>query len=1161
MGVLEFFDGKNILLTGVTGFLGKVVLEKILRSLPGVNKIFVLVRAKKGSSTPERFKKEVLGSMAFDRIRKSLGASGLQDLINSKIVYVTGDLTKDKIGLSPQDERMLEENVNVIISLAASIDFDMRLDEAVHINVEGPLRLLDLAKRTKNLAIFTHISTSYVNCDKRGLIEEKIYEPIDGRDPEDLLQEILAIPAALIPKMQKKFVGDFPNTYTITKNLAEKILQKRRGKVPLVIVRPSIVGCAWKEPVPGWVDTISAAGAIILLGGIGFLTHIPGSNKVTGDQIPVDFVTNCILASSARYAGDLTLPIVQIGSSSRNPMTWGLTQDVLIDYFKHATVEKRVGMPTIKMIPNDTVLKFHLLKRKLPAVTFARLSNIMGNQNLQKQARRLVKIIERAESLGETFRHFTSKSWIFKSDRVDELMAFMTPNERITFEIDVTKVDFRAWTQYYCYGLHRFVLKENVEPPSQQTTDLLSKFPEHHFSDVIWAWKRGKFGNTRSRVEFRTQVLNSTRVQESIKGVIADQLRKVAPEMKEKMQDTITKQVTKSAFECANQMLADYQQPTIRFFAWFLHKLYKQIYDQVVVDEAMLQRLHDYDEKVNGPLLLIPTHRSYIDFLIVSYLFFAYNIKVPFIAAAEDFQNIVLVHKILRSSGAFFIKRRKSDYQSIYKAIMYEYVHRILLDSHHLEFFIEGTRSRSGKLLPPKLGLLGIATDTFFDGKLQNMHILPISINYEHVLEGETFPLELLGEEKVKESLLRIIRAAKILKMNFGRIYIDFGEPISLRQYVDNAVRKNEEVSSTALNPFVNKKDRQQIVKNLGWDIVYKLSEHTVIMSTAIVAAILLMYRKGISEDQLVKKTEWLVKEIEIRGGKIGGGFSDSAVLAVKNAMTHLNEVVNSQKDMFKPSVSPKNDYKNVLLLSYYRNSILHVFANESLIACAIAAFGQQIAWQEGVELKRLWEEVDFLLKLLHKEFIIPNRIKTYEQFVAKIDFMISRNILVATGENRVKVAAGAQGELSITFLCSLVWPFIDCYWLSMVFVFSVKDQNQTLSEGKLHQNIQWFAESMYEERVIDHYESCSVDTIKNACKIYQEWNVLTIDSNENAEEPLLGQESEPIVKLKMPEEKMKHLEDHISKFQKNAFARSVNSPIDIARKSMLVDYPFMAKL
>jgi 1-acyl-sn-glycerol-3-phosphate acyltransferase len=203
---------------------------------------------------------------------------------------------------------------------------------------------------------------------------------------------------------------------------------------------------------------------------------------------------------------------------------------------------------------------------------------------------------------------------------------------------------------------------------------------------------------------------------------------------------------------------------SIRLFAWFLHKVFKTIYEKVVVDTQALLKLRNHNEKELGPLIVIPTHRSYVDFLIMGYVFFGYQVKLPHIAAAEDFLNMALVHILLRKSGAFFIKRNQQKHRILYKAILDEYISKILGDSHYLEFFIEGTRCRVGKMLPPKFGVLSIVAKNVLDGRIPDAQILPITLNYEKVLEGQSFTYEMMGESKVKESLTRLIKAVDTLK-------------------------------------------------------------------------------------------------------------------------------------------------------------------------------------------------------------------------------------------------------------------------------------------------------------------------------------------------------------------------------------------------------------
>lgn len=146
------------------------------------------------------------------------------------------------------------------------MDFNARIDEALNINTIGTLRMYSLAKRCKKLQNFLHVSTAYVNSNqKSGWIDEEIYS--NDKDPEELLQSLISTPVEdLVPKT-KSILGNYPNTYTYTKALTERIINKEKGQFCVTILRPTIIGCAYKEPFLGWVDTVSAAGALYLLGG------------------------------------------------------------------------------------------------------------------------------------------------------------------------------------------------------------------------------------------------------------------------------------------------------------------------------------------------------------------------------------------------------------------------------------------------------------------------------------------------------------------------------------------------------------------------------------------------------------------------------------------------------------------------------------------------------------------------------------------------------------------------------------------------------------------------------------------------------------------------------------------------------------------------------
>ena len=159
-----------------------------------------------------------------------------------------------------------------------------------------------------------------------------------------------------------------------------------------------------------------------------------------------------------------------------------------------------------------------------------------------------------------------------------------------------------------------------------------------------------------------------------------------------------------------------------------------------------------------------------------------------------------------------------------------------------------------------------------------------------------------------------------------------------------------EDFPKETVDPFGNLTDRKDLVVSLGFEIIYRMNDKLVVMPTALVAAVVLMNRNGISEDTLVERVEWLGHELVLRKSKLGLLNENSTSFAIRNAINHLEGIISKTKrNIFELSVSPKVDYKNILLLSYYRNTLLHIFAMEALVECSMSTFGHQLAFKEGV--------------------------------------------------------------------------------------------------------------------------------------------------------------------------------------------------------------------
>ncbi len=182
--------------------------------------------------------------------------------------------------------------------------------------------MLELASQCQNLSIYTQVSTCYVNCDKKGFIQEKIYDIEE--DSEQVIDRIIKLSPADQDAQLKQILGPWPNTYTFTKSMAERTLRKTKpSHLPCCILRPSIIAAAEQEPFPGWTDTLSAAGALSVAGAVGVLNYVNSKEDNIADIIPVDLVSNAIIVSSAMCADKPGLTIVHSNSSNVNPVTWG----------------------------------------------------------------------------------------------------------------------------------------------------------------------------------------------------------------------------------------------------------------------------------------------------------------------------------------------------------------------------------------------------------------------------------------------------------------------------------------------------------------------------------------------------------------------------------------------------------------------------------------------------------------------------------------------------------------------------------------------------------------------------------------------------------------------------------------------------------------------
>ena len=392
LSIIGTYRGRCVFLTGATGFVGKVVLEKLLRSCPDVKRVYVLVRPRKDQTPDARMREEILGSEIFTTLRSK--RPDFDAFCTDKLVAVAGELTANHVGISESDREMLYDNVNIIIHCAAVVDFNERLDRAIELNAMGSLRMLEIGKKCKNIGAFLHVSTCYVNSNRaNGLIEEKVY-PL-GFDPEEMVERVRKMPPSELENIATTgLLHSWPNTYTMTKAMTEQLLIKHRGDIPLVICRPSIVGSAWSEPVPGWVDVVSAAGAVYIAVGMGVVKFLPGSPQNVGDVIPVDYVSNAIIAAvPAVFEKRGKYFICHAASSSENPMPWEYPLNVVKQFFQRHPPPRAIGPVEFNFVPSPQAYQLRfLLQYSLPASILKTLA-LVGTDSYKAKAQQFEKLL------------------------------------------------------------------------------------------------------------------------------------------------------------------------------------------------------------------------------------------------------------------------------------------------------------------------------------------------------------------------------------------------------------------------------------------------------------------------------------------------------------------------------------------------------------------------------------------------------------------------------------------------------------------------------------------------------------------------------------------------------------------------------------------------
>ncbi|KAI3743297.1 hypothetical protein L1987_61003 [Smallanthus sonchifolius] len=490
IGIVNILKGKRFFVTGATGFLGKVFIEKILRTVPDVGKIYLLIKAKNMDDAMGRLKNEIINTELFKSLQQAYGKS-YQSFMLSKLVPVTGNVCESNLGLDEDTAEVIAKDVDIIVNSAANTTFDERYDVALDINTGGPSRLMSFAKRCKKLKLFLQVSTAYVNGQRQGRIMEKPFNVGESiareslrygnhmpkLNVEDEIKMVLELKKslgenALAQKLKElgleraKLYG-WQDTYVFTKAMGEMMIDKMGGDIPVVIIRPSVIESTYKEPFPGWMEGNRMMDPIILYYGKGQLSGFLVDPNGVLDVVPADMVVNAIMAAMAKHvAGGKTEEnyIYQIASSVVNPLVFKDLARLLYEHFYSSPCldlkGRPVHVPIMQLYQSMEEFSAHIWKDAINrSGLIASPSTNKGKFSL-KIENICKKSVEQAKYLANIYEPYTFYGGRFDNSNTQRLMGMMSEEERKTFGFDVGKIDWRDYiSNVHIPGLRRHVMK------------------------------------------------------------------------------------------------------------------------------------------------------------------------------------------------------------------------------------------------------------------------------------------------------------------------------------------------------------------------------------------------------------------------------------------------------------------------------------------------------------------------------------------------------------------------------------------------------------------------------------------------------------------------------------------------------------------------------
>jgi glycerol-3-phosphate O-acyltransferase len=529
------------------------------------------------------------------------------------------------------------------------------------------------------------------------------------------------------------------------------------------------------------------------------------------------------------------------------------------------------------------------------------------------------------------------------------------------------------------------------------------------------------------------------------------------------------RQIRREAGTYFDEIAADfniaYFQTGYRVVSW----LFKKMFEGLDIDPTELARVRQWARR--GPVIYVPTHKSHIDYLMLDKILFEHHMHIPRIAAGKNLAFWPMGH-FFRKSGAFFIRRSFAG-AKLYAAVFVKYLKTLLEEGYPIGVFIEGGRSRNGKLVLPKTGFINMLLESYYEGVCKDLVFVPVSIIYDKIIEEKSYLKEIGGGTKEQEGLKQLIKTRRFLKARYGKVYIRFDHPFSLRDYLSQTEGADKETHV-----------------RLAFHLIRVLNAISLVTPLSLVAmAILTNHRKGFLLSELLDTIETLMGFLKDNDVPMADTLSDppravqeTLSLLIRWKVLDLLEDADAEEEVFYYV-----DEEKKLDLEYYKNSIIHFFIPHAFVAVSLLTGAEEVKTQPSIV-----SDYAFLKDLFKGEFVFDDKEKLEEKVAFVIEYFVGSAFL-SPSEQNAGYRITKLGFDKLPIWAALAKTFLESYWIAAKSMAQQKSKGS--KRGDILKNMDYLGKRFHKSGLIDHVGALSRLNYKNAMTFINE-NVLNPSKN-----------------------------------------------------------------